>query len=306
MGNTLSARARRYQLLIGSYPDDMPTEETKLFNLSHRVFNKDDTDIGKISEILNFRILDKMVLTSLDNTHEQGETETDAQINQNNTGIESVEIGDTETCDSMTDRDFTLFMVLISDKPFYFSQTFSQWLTMYRYANLIPPSCCRAEKRKIYIQPVDSFPSFITEHEFDIENTSCKFFYLLKKFMEAYFDEMIIDILPNVNILEAKWNIRTRAHHKTGSKQYYVQDFFPKLRKVLPRDGYCIMGISWTDLYPTEKLNFVLGEAHFISKSGIFCFGRCEPKTFDAETHKDITEIDAKILWRMLKVSLPI
>ncbi|WAR02945.1 AMZ2-like protein [Mya arenaria] len=128
------------------------------------------------------------------------------------------------------------------------------------------------------------------------------FFALLKRLLEAYFDGMTIDILPNVNFHDSKWKIKTRFHHKTNSKQYHVTDFFPKLRSVKPADGYCVLGLSWTDLYPTEKLNFVLGEAHFGFKSAIFCFGRCEPKIYDPETFKDIDEMDAKLLWRIIKV----
>lgn len=318
MGSLLSSPERRYKLLIGSLPEDMPPQEMKLFSLSQFILNVNDSNFGKMQEPLGFKVIDQKPVSGQSFEYVCRVMQ---KMDNENTGLQkqkvtSVESGSdnkisatTETnthCSDVLgeDTDFALFSVMVTDKPFYFSQTFSQWLTMHRFSNLCPPSCCQREKRKIYLQPVDSFPACITGFEIEQSNDYSSFFSLLQKFMDAYFDEMTVDILPDVNILEARWNIRTRVHRKTGTKQYFVQDFFPKLKKVMPTDGFCIMGMSWTDLYPTEQLNFVLGEAHYISRAGIFCFGRYEPKTYNPATHQDITEIDAKLMWRILKVGL--
>lgn len=293
----------------------MPSQEMKLFNLSQFILN--DSNFGKMQEPLGFKVIDQKPVPGQNfedvcRVMQKTDNENTGLQKQKVTSVKSesdIEISaTTETnkyCSNvLEDTDFALFSVMVSDKPFYFSQTFSQWLTMHRFSNLFPPSCCQREKRKIYLQPVDSFPGCITGFEIEQSNGYSSFFSLLQKFMEAFFDEMTIDVLPDINILEARWNIRTRVHSKTRTKQYFVQDFFPKLKKVMPTDGFCIMGMSWTDLYPTEQLNFVLGEAHYISRAGIFCFGRYEPKTYNPDTHLDITEIDAKLMWRILKVSL--
>lgn len=300
MGNLLSSTSRKYQLLIGSLPDDLPIEELKLYSLSQLIFDVDDISLGSVSESLGFKIVDKMELSLSKTDSCSNERKNESSESRDNFQSES------STVSISMKETFTLFYVLITDKPYYFSQTFSQWLTVHRYTNLCPLFCCRPEKRKIYLQPIENFPSCITDFEINLEHHGgdCNFFCLLQKFMEAYFDEMTANVLPDVNILRAKWNIKTRNHHKTGTKQYFVSDFFPRLKKVLPSDGYCVMGMSWTDLYPTEQLNFVLGEAHYAHRAGIFCFGRFEPKTFDPDTHTDITEINDSLMWRILKVSL--
>ena len=50
-----------------------------------------------------------------------------------------------------------------------------------------------------------------------------------------------------------------RHHKKTGEKQLLVSDIYSNMKKAVPSDGYCMLGITWTDLYPSENLNFVLG-----------------------------------------------
>ena len=300
MGNLVSPVSRRHQLLIGNLPSDLPPEEFKLFSLSQLIFDIEDVSVGSISESMGFRIIDKIDL-SVSNMS----SKTNHSLTKNESIESKVHNHSFNSAITLSLHEPpALFYVLITDKPFYFSQTFSQWLTSHRFSNLFPPLCCRPEKRNIYLQLIDSFPDCIVGFEIDLKHSggNTTFFCLLQKIMDAFFDGMTVSILPSINILKAKWNIKTRIHQKTGTTQYFVQDFFPKLKMVLPQDGFCIMGVSWTDLYPAEQLNFVLGEAHYIQKSGMLCFGRFEPKTFDPETHTDISEVDDKLLWRILKV----
>lgn len=293
MGGIISV-SRTQRLLIGDL-SSLPEREQRLFNLSKYVLDLGDPYIGTVSSKLGLTVvgIDKNGTVTSDN-----KTDTEPDSSQckdiSCTGIEF----------QMTDEVSTLFCLLMTNKPYYFSQTFSQWRTFYQYSILCPLPCCRPEQRIIYIQPVDSFPNFITDFEENMRScrSSFDFFGILKTFTEIFFDGLCVNLLPNVNIMQSKWNITSRLHKKTGQKQFYVRDFHKKLQCVKPSDGFCIIGISWTDLYPTEDLNFVLGEANFATKSGIFCFGRYEPKTFDPETHKDITELDGKIFWRILKV----
>ena len=51
-----------------------------------------------------------------------------------------------------------------------------------------------------------------------------------------------------------------RFHKDTGEKQVLVSDINRKLKSVRPKHAFAILGITWVDLYPTEDLNFVLGE----------------------------------------------
>ena len=291
MGVSFSSRSTP-QILIGDLSKLSPVEQ-KLYQLSHCALNRQDPSIGKLCTSLGIKILDfksdEFVEPDKDNDVSEAENDNNSSVCENRVNL---------TEDSVS----SLFYILMTEKPFYFSQTFTQWRMCMTYENTF--SCCRPEKTTIYIQPVDNFPSFIRDFEIKLDHFDepLNFFTLLQTFAEAFFDGMDVKLLPEVNLMETEWNITSRIHHKTGHKQYFVRDFFPRLAKVTPPDGYCIMGISWTDLYPTESLNFVLGEALNTKKAGIFCFGRYEPKTYDPATHKDITEIDGTLMWRTLKV----
>ena len=56
----------------------------------------------------------------------------------------------------------------------------------------------------------------------------------------------------------------SRYHKETHKEQLLVSDINRLLKSVLPNDAMAILGITWTDLYPTEDLNFVLGRLAFI------------------------------------------
>ena len=82
-----------------------------------------------------------------------------------------------------------------------------------------------------------------------------------------------------------------------------MKDIQKCLQRTIPRNSYCSVGISWTDLYPSEDLNFVLGEAHSALNAGVLSFGRFEPKAYkDGQVPPPIENFDGKLLWRMLKV----
>ncbi|XP_053385165.1 archaemetzincin-2-like isoform X1 [Mercenaria mercenaria] len=299
MGGLFSV-PRTQRILIGDL-SSLPDREQKLYELSKYVLDLENHYIGTLSNKLGIKIV-ALEVKSLDKSDDQSKEEP-ATLNDckdiSCTGI------DLQTADDQpTDEVISLFHLLVTDKPYFYSQTFSAWRSLIKFRNLCSFSCFQPEKRTIYIQPVDNFPNFIADCEMHMKSfgSSFDFFALLKTFTEIYFDGLSVNLLPNIFLMQSKWNIKSRLHHKTGQKQYFVRDFYETLQKVMPSDGFCIMGISWTDLYPTEDLNFVLGEANFMTNSGIFCFGRYEPKAFNPDTHKDITELDGKILWRILKV----
>ena len=161
------------------------------------------------------------------------------------------------------------------------------------------------KRQSIYIQPLDTFPSFVNELSWQELDESNQFFQLLSEFMGIFFSGMNVHVLPSVNMEEAGWSITTRNHKITGKKQYLASDVNCSLGKHMPKDGFCMLGISWTDLYPQEDLNFVLGEAAVKYNSATFCFGNYEPKSY-VDGQEPITEIDGTILWRMIKVPFTI
>ena len=75
----------------------------------------------------------------------------------------------------------------------------------------------------------------------------------------------------------------------------------------LPSDAFAVVGISWTDLYPSAKQNFVLGQAAAEKRSAVVSFGRFETNRGpDAPALKseDIMEVDSELIWKMFKVNI--
>lgn len=287
MGSNISSNGpllQNRQFLIGDLSDLIPREQ-KLYSLSEYVLNP-TKEVVK-SDDLGISII-RFETENGNDTKEMDKGDS-GNVSMDDISVENVEVSN-------------LFIAKQLKKKLYLTQSFIQWKTCHGYETMF--SCCRPIKRTIYIQPVDNFPDFIKEFEFKLDSYrhSFNFFTFMQAFAEIFFSGMTVRILPGFNLVSSKWNIKTRVHSKTGQKQYLVGDFFTKLSRVMPPDGYCIMGIIWTDLYPCEKLNFVLGEASNLHKAGIHCFGRFEPKTYELESHKDISEIEGKLIWRLIKV----
>lgn len=190
----------------------------------------------------------------------------------------------------------------ISSKDLYKGQTYIQWKVA-RDIDLLS-RLCSTEKKSIYIQPVDGFPDFLANFSIQIYDKSCSLFSFVRQFVNIFFQGFNVSLLPAIDIKKHGWNISRRIHQVTGKEQLLVSDFYPLMQKTLPRDGQCIMGLTWYDLYPEKDLNFVLGESSFKHRSGIFSFGRFEPSSFNnRDEAPDIDDIDAALLWKLLKVN---
>ncbi len=46
------------------------------------------------------------------------------------------------------------------------------------------------------------------------------------------------------------------------------------MEKRVPKDAYCVMGITLNDIYPGDNWNFVYGWAKYKARVGIFSFLR--------------------------------
>ena len=184
-------------------------------------------------------------------------------------------------------------------KPFI-RQTYKQWKAMMDLGWRLR----QIRKRNIiFIQPLNDFPDFISEFSC---GSHTGLFEFLRSFCEIFFMRIEVRLLPALNMKEAGWNITSRVHEKTNQEQYLVTDIQKNLKTSIPKDGYCSVGISWTDLYPKEEMNFVLGDANAGLNSAVFCFGRFEPKKFKEGLTPPpvIDRIDEKLLWRLMKARI--
>jgi archaemetzincin len=137
-------------------------------------------------------------------------------------------------------------------------------------------------RRTIYLQPLEEFPP-------DWPALS-----QLKTFTEAFF-AMPVRILPAAHRLG---KITKRVNFATGKQQLLTPDIRKQLKPRLPRDGYCLLGITLSDLYPDPAWNYVFGEASIKDRVGIYSFARYDPRFFGIDS-PDRTQL---ILRRSCKV----
>jgi len=177
-------------------------------------------------------------------------------------------------------------------------QTFLIWKNVYTVHNVYPYVCIR-KPNVIYLQPIDCFPNFVEEYQLQKGNLTLSFFSVLQGFAQIFFSGLEVLVRHPIDILPTD-NIQSRTHETTEQKQLCVNDIYPKLRSLLPPDGIAIVGLSWTDIYP-KGFNFTLGEASISHHAAVLSFGRFETKGFNAETHKDVDEVNGELLWKLLK-----
>jgi len=75
--------------------------------------------------------------------------------------------------------------------------------------------------------------------------------------------------------------VTTRIHPKTQQRQALTTDILQLLRTRLPKDGYCLLGVTMIDLYPNPDWNFVFGQASLKERVGVYSFARYKPELSD-------------------------
>ncbi|XP_071500323.1 uncharacterized protein [Diadema antillarum] len=124
---------------------------------------------------------------------------------------------------------------------------------------------------------------FVPLEEFDVGNFCMEgvdsLAHFLVTFLEAFFPGLEVTLEQCFDI--SKINPVSRFHKVTKKKQFLVTDIYTRLHQEMgiDRKEY-ILGLTWTDLYPSDDLNFALGEALYSHRCAIFSFGRYEPRTF--------------------------
>ena len=193
-----------------------------------------------------------------------------------------------------------IFQPLPQKKKLFCLQTYVQWKSNLDLEFL--KQFFTSPKKTIYMVQINKFPEFVNNFRININSQSCSLFTFIQEFLKIFYMGMDVQWLPNIHLGNTDWNIRERCNLLTEQLQYLVTDFFKPLGNMKPSDGYCIMGMTWTDLYPAEQYNFALGEAAYQYSSGVFSFGRFSPSTFDKKNPTDIDEITSEILWKLIKV----
>ncbi len=116
------------------------------------------------------------------------------------------------------------------------------------------PNRPTAQRRTIYLQPLGKLEVGP-----------------LKEFTQAFF-MMPVVVRPPLDLSTAQ--ITSRSNPYTGQRQLLTTDILGFLRRQLPADAYCMLGITVIDLYPDPSWNFVFGQAALRDRVGVYSFAR--------------------------------
>jgi archaemetzincin len=120
-----------------------------------------------------------------------------------------------------------------------------------------------AVRNTIYLQPLEDF-----------ETEGAPAPHELVRFASAFFS-MPVEALPPLGV--SKQRITTRTNPYTRQLQLLTGDVLGVLRRILPANAFCIVGITMRDLYPSPSWNFVFGKASLGDRVGVFSFARYDP-----------------------------
>lgn len=99
----------------------------------------------------------------------------------------------------------------------------------------------------------------------------------LSEFAGAFFG-LKVAIMGTVPL--EKVPAKTRINQNTRKRQLLTTDVLEWLDGLLPKDGFSVIAITMTDLYPDESWNFVFGQASLSEHTGVFGFARYDPAFF--------------------------
>lgn len=96
--------------------------------------------------------------------------------------------------------------------------------------------------------------------------------------------------------------MRVRKEAGKRWKQYLTGAVMDRvLRRHLPDDAVCCLGITMEDLYPDPKWNFVFGQASLRDRVGVYSFARYNPAFYGERADKDTPKL---MLLRSVKVTV--
>jgi archaemetzincin len=156
-------------------------------------------------------------------------------------------------------------------------QTYTQFLRARRNT---PTS----ERQKLYLIPLGDFPDGSPAVE------------RLQAFASAFF-LLPVEVLPGAASKETSFT--TRVNSFTGKSQALTSDVLAFLKRKLPADAFCLLGVTMEDLYPEESWNFVFGQATLRDRVGVYSFARYDPAFFGGERPRGWEKL---LLRRSLKV----
>lgn len=159
-------------------------------------------------------------------------------------------------------------------------QTYQQYLSS-------RPNLPALPRRKLYILPIGTFEKGLAP---DLE--------LLRGYTASYYHPLEVALMPAVADKDVP--AAERINSLSAKKQWKTGDILTWMKQKLPADGYAMLAVTMTDLYPDENWNFVFGQASLSNRVGVFSFARYHPAWFGRKaeegTEKLVLRRAAKVL----------
>lgn len=124
-------------------------------------------------------------------------------------------------------------------------------------------------RRIIYLQPIGGFPEEGSPSMPEMRRYAAAFFQLEVKMLPVY-DPHDLEFEP-------------RKNPRSGQRQLLTRRIMEFLKKRLPDDAFCVLGITMADLYPDESWNYVFGEASMHERVGVYSLARYDPTFWEEE-----------------------
>jgi archaemetzincin len=140
-------------------------------------------------------------------------------------------------------------------------------------------------RKTIYLQPLNKF----SQPKLSIVK-------LLSWYASIFFC-LNVKVLPAISIGETVTN---RVNPATGKLQILTNDILRLLKQNLPKDAFCILGLTMSDLYPDISWNFVFGQASFRERVGVYSFARYDPLFYGESRDEDYEKLLLKRICRAL------
>ena len=118
---------------------------------------------------------------------------------------------------------------------------------------------------------------------------------VLAEFARAHF-QLPVKVLPAIDLEATGARVRDRG----SFRQVLAPDLLEHLKTRLPGDGYSLIGLTATDLYPDDSWNFVFGMATLRERVGVYSTARYHPSFYGEEDHYPAPE--SWVMRRSLKV----
>lgn len=98
----------------------------------------------------------------------------------------------------------------------------------------------------------------------------------LRQFAASYFGMPVVLGDP----LTLGDEISSRIEPYSQNRQYLTGDILDLLKRSLPANAFCVLGITMDDIYPGPRWNFVFGQASLRERVAVYSFARYDPEFY--------------------------